>query len=180
MNFGAPAQCNGTVTSWRYCSYNRYMEDNEDCDGRENYMAKFLVYRQIGNSTYEPVPGSTKSVTLSLRCPSDGGFQCGRLESLTPTEQFNIQVNDIVAACLLDQDPIRLVSNELRGSSRQVYRYSGEDCTSSQLATVDTQNSAFTLDTGIAFFVIRYYSRLHLYAETSSSESILMIQCIIY
>ena len=114
--------CNGTVTSWRYCSYNRYLEEDDECDDREYYTSKFLVYRQTGTSTYEPVSGSTKSVTISLRCPRDGGFQC-RQATLLPSEQFNIQENDIVAACLMDTsstNPIRIVGVENPGSSRQV------------------------------------------------------------
>ena len=161
MNFGAPAQCNGTVTSWRYCSYNRYLQDDE-CEGTESYSSVFLVYRQTGASTYEPVPGSSKSVTISLRCPRDGGFQCGRVETLSQAEQFTIQENDIVAACL-KFSPIRLVGDESSGQSRQVYQYDGsfyQLCLTSQLQTIDIQNSAFTLNNGV--------HRLHLYAETSS------------
>ena len=168
MNFGAPAQCNGTVTSWRYCSYNRYLEEDDECDDREYYTSKFLVYRQTGTSTYEPIPGSTKSVTISLRCPRDGGFRC-REATLSQSEQFNIQENDIVAACLMDTgstNPIRIVGYEFLGSSRQVYQYNAdnyEQCTTSQLQTIDTQNSAFTLLSGLFSS-----SRLHLYAEITS------------
>ena len=161
VNFGAPAQCNGTVTSWRYCSYNRYLQDDE-CEGTESYSSVFLVYRRTGNSTYQPVPGSTKSVTISLRCPRDGGFQCGRQETLSQAEQFTIQENDIVAACL-KSSPIRVVGDESSGSSRQVYQYDGffyQLCLTSQLQTIDVQNSAFTSNNGV--------HRLHLYAETSS------------
>ena len=166
MNFGAPAQCNGTVTSWRYCSYNRYMEDDDECDDRERYTSVFLVYRQNGNSMYEPVPGSRKSVTLTLRCPRDGGFRCDRVETLSQTEQFSIQENDIVAACLMDTrstNPLRLVGEENSSPSRHVYQYNAnnyEDCTTSQLQSIDVQNSDFTSNSGIY--------RLHLYAETSS------------
>ena len=162
INFGAPAQCNATVTSWHYCYYNRFTDDEcEDDEDAVSYMTKFLVYRQTGNSTYEPVPESTKLVTLSLRCPSDGGFQC-RTVSLPPSEQFTIQKNDIVAACLMD-NPIRVVGYEILGSSQKVYLYDAnnyERCTTSQLQTIYTQNSEFTLRGGIY--------RLHLYAETTS------------
>ena len=165
MNFGAPAQCNGTVTSWRYCSYNRYLQDDE-CEGTESYSSVFLVYRQTGNSTYEPVPGSTKSVMLSLRCPRDGGFRCGRLETLSQSEQFTIQENDIVAACL-KFSPIRVIGDESSGSSRQVYQYDGpfyQFCLTSQLQTIDVRNSDFTLNNGV--------HRLHLYAETNSKHNL--------
>ena len=166
MNFGAPAQCNGTVTSWRYCSYNRYLTEEDECDGTERYTSVFLVYRQTGASTYEPVPGSRMSVTITLRCPRDGGFRCDRIETLSQDEQFIIQENDIVAACLMDTgstNPIRMVGYQSSGSSTNVYQYNAnnyEDCTTSQLQSIDVQNSAFTSGT------VNY--RLHLYAETNS------------
>ena len=168
LNFGTPAQCNGTVTSWHYCSYNRYLKDDEECDGPEDYISHFLVYRQTGNSTYEPVPGSTKSVTITLRCPSDGGFRCQEV-TLSQSEQFTIQRNDIVAACLMDSastNPIRIVGEgSAQSGSGQVYHYdvSGfQRCRDTQLQSIDTQNPDFTSRNGIC--------RLHLYAEVSSKQ----------
>lgn len=186
MNFGAPAQCNGTVTSWHYCSYNEYIhcdddadddddydddDDDDDSDGScrsQHYTSKFLVYRQTGPSTYQPTPGSTKLVTLSLTVPSDGGFQCRNI-SLSQPEQFIIQKNDIVAACLMDNrstNPIRIVGEQNSGPSKQVYRYNAdnyEDCTVSQLQTINinTQDGTFLQS-------IKY--RLHLYAETTGNS----------
>ena len=166
MNFGAPAQCNGTVTSWRYCSYNEYQEEDDECDDAERYTSVFLVYRQTGASTYEPVPGSRTSVTITLRCPSHGGFRCDRIETLSQAEQFTIQENDIVAACLMDTgstNPIRMVGYQRSGSSTNVYQYNAnnyEDCTTSQLQLIDSQNSVFTSG-GVNY-------RLYLYAETYS------------
>ena len=183
LNFGAPAQCNGTVTSWRYCYYNTYTQsggdddddDDDDDDSNSNsngngcgstqtYTSKFLVYRQTSATTYEPVPGSTRTVTLSLRCPRDGGFRC-REETLTQNEQFSIQENDIIAACLMDDsstNPIRIVGEGSVGSG-QVYQYNRnnyESCTTAQLQTVDTAMSSFISQNGIY--------RLHLYADISS------------
>jgi hypothetical protein len=147
------------------------LEDDEDCDDRERYTSVFLVYRQTGASTlYEPVPGSRRSVTLTLRCPRDGGFRCDRTETLSQAEQFTIQENDIVAACLMDTgstNPIRMVGYQISGSSTNVYHYnvnSYEDCTTSQLQSIDVQNSPFTSGTGFNY-------RLHLYAETNSKEN---------
>ena len=176
MNFGAPAQCNGTVTSWRYCSYNRYPEhsgdddddddESNDCRGSASYTSVFLAYRRTapGASTYEPVPGSTKLVTLTLNCQNNGGFQC-REVMLTQSEQFSVQENDIVAACLMDTsstDPIRVVAigEQSSSASNQVYQYNVRDyqqCSISQLQSIDTQNNNFILNNG------RF--RLHLYAE---------------
>ena len=166
LNFGTPAQCNGTVTSWHYCSYNRYLEDDEECDGPEDYISHFLVYRQTGSFTYEPVPGSTKSVTITLRCPSDGGFRC-REVTLSQSEQFTIQQNDIVAACLMDTtstNPLRIVGegSTLTGSG-QVYHYDVnfyQRCRTTELQMIDIDRSGFTSRNGIY--------RLHLYAEVSS------------
>ena len=170
INFGAPAQCNGTVTSWRYYSYNRYQEEDDECDDREYYTSKFLVYRQTGSSTYQPVPGSTKSVTISLRCPSHGGFR-SRSVTLSQSEQFSIQQNDIVAACLIDSgstNPLRIVGEgSSQSGSGQVYQYdvSGyQSCTTTELQSIDTQNPDFTSRNGIY--------RLHLYAEVSSKQSL--------
>ena len=188
MNFGAPAQCNGTVTSWTYCSYNTFSQscdggddDGDDSDGSDSddgdggddnggssasYTSVFLVYRQTGASTYQLVPGSRKSVTLTLRCSNRRGFQCNRVETLSQSEQFTIQENDIVAACLKDTgstNPIRLVGYQSSGPSNDVYQYNVnnyEDCTTTQLQSIDVQNTNFITNGGIY--------RLHLYAETNS------------
>ena len=178
MNFGAPAQCNGTVTSWRYCSYNRFQgtsgdDDDDDCRGSASYTSVFLVYRRTaaGASTYEPVPGSTKSVTLTLNCQNNGGFQC-REVMLIQSEQFSVQENDIVAACLMDTsstDPIQMVGSIFLGRSRQVYLYDADNyqqCSNSQLQLIDTGagNSFIEETSGLGS------SALHLYAETNTSS----------
>lgn len=165
MNFGAPAQCNGTVTSWRYCSYNRYTQEDDECEGSEFYTSVFMVYRLTGPSTYEIVPGSMKSVTITLRCPRDGGFRC-REAMLATAEQFEIQQNDIVAACLRDTsstNPIRIVGEDRIGATGDVYQYNAlnyQRCSAAQLQRIDIQNSAFTMNNG--------EFRLHLYAATDS------------
>ena len=162
MNFGAPAQCNGTVTSWQYCYYNRYPDD--ECDDPISYRSIFLVYRKTGASTttYTPVPGARTSVTITLRCPRDGGFRCQEV-TLSQSQQFNVQVNDVVAACLPSTRPIRIVGEQSSSPSVGVYQYNANgfaQCSDSQLPNVDTQNTAFTLNSG------RF--RLHLYAEINS------------
>ena len=177
MNFGAPAQCNGTVTSWHYCSYNSFQgnggdddDDDEDCRGSASYTSVFLVYRQTGASTYEPVPGSMKSVTLTLNCANMGGFEC-RDVMLTQSEQFTVQENDIVAACLMDDsstDPIQVVGSIPFGTSRNLYEYAAsnyEQCLNSQLQSIDTQDQAFVEQRSILGS-----AALHLYTETSSKS----------
>lgn len=165
MNFGAPAQCNGTVTSWRYCYYNRYPDD--ECDDAESYRSVFLVYRKFGGSTstYIPVLESRRSVRITLRCPRDGGFRC-REVTLSRSEQFTVQQNDIIAACLPSVGSIRVVGEQSSGPSVGVYQYDASgfaQCSDSQLPVVladASQSSIFTLNRG------RF--RLHLYAEINS------------
>ena len=168
MNFGAPAQCNGTVTSWQYCYYN-VNPDDDDCaessDDTISYRSVFLVYRKIGASTYAPVPGTRKLVTLTPSC-SSGGRQLPCQEvALSPSEQFSVQQNDIIAACLPSVRSIRVVGEQSSGPSMGVYQYDASgfaQCSDSQLPIVfaETQGSIFTLNSG------RF--RLHLYAEISS------------
>ena len=169
MNFGAPAQCNGTVTSWRYCYYNVNSDDDcdegDDSDDSVSYRSVFLVYRKVGASTYAPVPGTRKSITLTPSC-SSGGRQLPCQEvALSQSEQFRVQQNDIIAACLPSVGSIRVVGEQSSGPSMGVYQYNANgfaQCSDSQLPIVfaETQGSTFTLNSG------RF--RLHLYAEISS------------
>ena len=169
MNFGAPAQCNGTVTSWQYCYYNVNPDDDcdESSDDTISYRSVFLVYRKIGTSTYAPVPGTSKLVTLTPSC-SSGGRQLPCQEvALSPSEQFSVQQNDIIAACLPSVRSLRVVGEQSSGPSMGVYQYDASgfaQCSDSQLPIVfaETQGSIFTLNSG------RF--RLHLYAEISSSK----------
>ena len=120
-----------------------------------------MAYRQTGPSTYERVPGSAKYVTLSLRCPTRqrGNLPCSEM-TLPQREQFNIQQNDVVAACLLDSTPIRVIGEDSSPSTKEkVYRFE-KVCSYQQLQSIDTQSTAFSLDNGLY--------RLHLYAVTDS------------
>ena len=169
MNFGAPAQCNGAVTSWHYCLYNNYSEEecNEFNTETISLRSGFLAYRQTGPTTYEIVPGSAKRVFLSLSCSETDKFQC-REEKLSQDEQFEIQENDIVAACLDINgiyDPIPVVGEERSNTSNYVYDYNANDnqkCSIKNFRTIHTERSNYHL----AESGIRY--RLHLYAETAS------------
>ena len=168
MNFGAPAQCNGTVTSWTYCYYNVNSDDDcdEGSDDSVSYRSVFLVYRKTGTSNqYAPVLETTKLVTLSPSC-SIGRRQLPCQEVvLSPSEQFSVQQNDVIAACLPSTGSVRVVGEQSAGPSMGVYQYNDNGfarCSDSQLPTVvaDTQSNTFTLNGG------RF--RLHLSAEISS------------
>lgn len=167
MNFGAPAQCNGTVTSWQYCYYNVNPDDDcdESSDDTVSYRSVFLVYRKTGESTYAPVPGTRKVVTLTPGCSSRGAQLPCQEVALSPSEQFKVQQNDIIAACLPSLGSIRVVGEDSSGPSAGVYQYDASgfaQCTDSQLPIVfaEAQSSVFTLNRG------RF--RLHLYAEIDS------------
>ena len=159
MNFGAPAQCNATVTAWRYCYYNQYTDD--ECDDPISFRSVFMAYRRTEKSTYTPVTGSYKEVKLSLRCPRDGGFKCLDV-ALSLNEQFNIQQNDIVAACMFSTRPIVTVGYDNSGLPGHVYRFNTPGIGQCPFQIVDTQNSGFTLDQG---------HRFHLNAKTDSKCS---------
>ena len=95
---------------------------------------------------------------------TSGAFEC-RTVSLGASEQFQIQENDIIAACIIDDRPIkplRLVGDR-SGGNEVVYQYNAnryEDCTNTQLQTVDTDNNAFTTRSG--------GRHLHLYVNVES------------
>ena len=167
MNFGAPAQCNGTVISWRYCYYNINPDDDcaESSDDTVSYRSVFLVYRKIGDSTYAPAPETRKVVTLTPGCSSQRAQLPCQEVALSPSEQFKVQQNDIIAACLPSVRSIRVVGEDSSGPSTGVYQYDASgfaQCSDAQLPIVlaETQSGIFTLNSG------RF--RLHLYAEIDS------------
>ena len=111
-----------------------------------------------------PVPGARRSVTLTLRCPSRAraALPCIQVP-LTRAEQFSVQENDIIAACLPTSRAIQVVGEQISGPSMGVYQYSAsgfERCSDSQLPSVSTQSTGFSLSGGRL--------RLHLYAEVNS------------
>ena len=125
-----------------------------------------MVYRPSGPSTYKLVPESKRRVNLTMKCPSRRSeeFNC-REEILLPAEQFTIQQNDIVAACLMEAPatyPIRVLGIDaqrvsvIRGSVYEFGDHSFQQCTMSQLDVLDIKSKNIVLEpNGI----------LHVYAD---------------
>ncbi len=157
LNFEAPSQCKGNVTSWRFCYY-RTADD--DYDNGDDFGAMFIIYRRMSPTSdiYVPVTGSITSKILEYRDLSS--FDCLD-EPVTNT--FEIQENDIVGACIWDKgsiNPLYLVgdtnSNNNNQKLYQLDKRGYDDCTPSQIGSVDTDDNDFTL---------RDEHILHLYAN---------------
>lgn len=160
LNFEAPSQCRGNVTSWSFCHYRSTTGDDDEEEDNEQYGAKFVVYRRATPTSdiYEPVAGSVKSELLRYR-DVGANFRC-RTSTVTATE---IQENDIVGACVWDRgnvNPLYLIGTGVtNGNLQKLYQYDRsdyDDCTETQLGSVDTANSNFQL---------RNEWKLHLYAN---------------
>lgn len=158
LNFEAPSQCRGNVTSWRFCHYRSSSSDDDDDD---QFGAKFIVYRRRNptSSIYESVPDSITSKTLTKSEASS--FSC-LTETVSP--RFEIQENDIIGGCVWDKgsvNPLYLIGDTDSNSANQrLYQYdrsSYDDCTTAQLGSIDTSNSAFRQ---------RDEWKLHLYVNT--------------
>ena len=127
------------------------------------YGAKLLVYRRSSATSddYIQVAGSVTELVLP-NATVTGNFRCA---NTAPTQPFEIQENDIIAACVWDDgaiNPLYLVGDGA-STSESLYqsdRRNNEDCTASVLASVDTTDSTFRL---------RGNSRLHLFANIGTS-----------
>ena len=158
LNFEAPSQCRGNVTSWRYCFYDSENDDADDDDA--SYGAKLIVYRRSSATSNDYVPVSGSITTIQLTSGISSNFRC---RSATVAQRFEIQENDVIAACIWDQGdvhPLYLVGDtNNRNAAQELYQYdrrSYDDCTSSQINTVDTSHRDFRR---------REEYRLHLYAN---------------
>ena len=148
------------MTSWRYCFYDSAIDDNDYDEDDVSYGAKLIVYRRSSPTTnnYVPVLGSITTIQLTRGISSN--FRC---QSATVAQRFEIQENDVIAACIWDQDdvhPLYLVGNTNNpNAAQELYQYDRihyDDCTSSQINTVNTSHSDFRR---------REDFRLHLYAN---------------
>ena len=140
MNFDAPSQCNGTVTSWNYCYYRSSFRRSDDLLG-----VKFLAYRQNASTDlYHPVPNSVFTLTVNYGSLNASGCQSVMLNS---SQQFQIEINDVISACIIDYlnlHPLYVttyVSNP-REFNYQVNLDQYERCTDQQLDTIDTTQSS--------------------------------------
>ena len=104
------------------------------------------------------------SITELILSNSDvtGDFRCG---TITPTQPFEIQENDIIAACVWDEgaiNPLYLVGNGA-STDQLLYQYDRgmrEKCAVNHLESVDTGHRDFTL---------RRDYRLHLHVDIGMS-----------
>ncbi len=87
LNLNNPAQCNGTVSSYRYCHYGTSQSGNS-----VQFNAILAVFRKVDN-TYRPVAGS--DITLTMR--NNNQFNClsADLEGL-----IQVQPDDVLGACV--------------------------------------------------------------------------------
>ena len=157
LNFEAPSQCRGNVTSWRFCYYRPNIDDDDDDDDSEDdseddndnllFRALFIIYRRSSPSSnnYQPVSGSITVVGVRYRDMSRFGCLNQPI-----TQQFEIQENDIVGACIQDVSNINplYIIGDSGDSNRnhklyQLNRGSYQQCRSDQIASVDTSHSDF-------------------------------------
>ncbi len=91
LNLNNPAQCNGTISSYRYCHY------PTDVSGRSRprpqYNAILAVFRLMGN-TYQPVARSTVSLTVRMTRQ----FTCCNIEIRAGSVQ--LEPGDVLGACV--------------------------------------------------------------------------------
>ena len=136
MNFDAPSQCNGTVTSWNYCYYRSSFRRSDDLLG-----VKFLAYRQnASTSLYHPVHNSV--FTLIVNHGNLSGSSGCRSVMLNSSQQFQIEINDIISACIIDYQnlhPLYVTTLDyFPDFNYQVDSSEYERCTDQQLDTIDT------------------------------------------
>ena len=85
LNLDQKAMCSGTVYGWRYCF--------DPDDGEESELV-LAMYRPQPNDRYQLISGSY----YELRLGHYENFTCRNI-TLTPSEYFTVQQNDVVAFC---------------------------------------------------------------------------------
>ncbi len=130
LNLENRAQCSGTVTAYHYCYYDL---------SQENVMVVyFMVFRESGGD-YNLVQGSHRQITRN-----DGqvnGFGCDVVQ-LDEIQQFQVQENDIIAACTVDTSsrrPLRVHSSSGGGDLYEINGFdthSTDSCSSDELSTI--------------------------------------------
>ncbi len=131
LNLENRAQCSGTVTAYHYCYY--------DLSSEAVRIVFFMIFRENG-SEYSLVEGSHRRVT---RTDSQvNGFGCD-VEQLDETQQFQVQENDIIAACTVDHSdirPLHVLADSTGGND--IYELNDFDsgspdgCSPSELSTI--------------------------------------------
>ena len=112
LNLNEKAMCSGTVYGWRYCF------DPDDDEENELVLA---VYRPQPNDRYQLISGSYYELTLGHY----ENFTCRNI-TLTPSEYFTVQQNDVVAFCEKLMTPRVEVFFSKHGS--RVWRWNAGGC----------------------------------------------------
>ena len=103
-----------------------------------------MVYRREGtSSTYRVVENKFSLVSHTYR--DDGrSFVCTELQ-LAEDDQFEIQQNDVIAACLDTQRPLR-ITGQLSSTGSQVYLADDSDydqCDDGEIDVIDSGSNTF-------------------------------------
>ena len=152
MNFDAPSQCR---TQWNYCYILFGDSDN-------TFGVKFMVYRESDVAeVYNVVPGSNYTLLRSYS-QLQLGQDCGTVE-LSSSERFQILPNDIISACLVDNDKnniehLIITSIAIGSEARQLAV--DRRCFDSELRTIDAGPGGINSPRS---------RRLHLHATISKS-----------
>ena len=156
INFDSPSQCNGRVTGWNYCYW-------RDGDNDDTLGVRFLVYRRdTTTGAYHPVPDSLYTLTVRYQdLQTTNNFGCGNV-TLDPDQQFDILLNDIVSACMIDDGTIKPLF--VTHNSGQVAYYLDSDdldtCADEQLMTItedqvrNTRDNVLTVHASISKFTL--------------------------
>ncbi len=154
LNLESRAQCSGTVTAYHYCYYDLRQEDV--------MVVFFMVFRENGGD-YSLVEGSHKRVS---RTDSQvNGFGCDEVQ-LDETQQFQVQENDIIAACTVDHSDLRPLYVHTDSGGGDLYELnvfdtgSLDSCLPSELSTIS----------GLARRDPDY--ALHLYADIGETKAV--------
>ena len=94
MNTAHPAQCNGTVTSGRYC----YYEPNNKQDNRV-YYAIVAIYRPMNSSQLHYTKVSDMFSVSRTGREISSGFECVSVNLPGP---FDVEVGDVVGVCIFN------------------------------------------------------------------------------
>jgi len=123
-----------------------------------------VVYRRSETGLYESVPGSITEVILTQSEVSM--FRC---RTMTVSQSFEIQENDVVGACVWNQgevNPLYLVGDTGDNTANErLYQYNRrntENCDISRIASINTARTDIML---------RSQSKLHLYITTGKLYS---------
>ena len=134
LNIENPAQCNGTITQWKYCYYKP--------DNQEDYQAHVALYRRTvpGRSGNVHYRRQNPSYSISIKHDEEGSdFVCA---SYPLNESIAIQQGDFIGICLPQNNSLDVVSDtsgvELHADSLQ---YTVNDCESDAPGNIPNTNN---------------------------------------